>query len=254
MTPEVTGLGVDDLGDIGIGEPKSDGTVNQDAKDGKLTARRRQAHRAMDATRQGARILHRLLRPGIRRTPTTSAPRPAAGVLDGRQAADGTDVAAGTDRRSTIACRDRGAPEGAVRGHGERAARRRSRPGSPASSPLSQLAWGSRRGSAPTTSIPSSLRPEVPLTAYAANPTRRLQAAERPHRHARPARRDALRRRLRFLVQGADAMRAEDQLGCRGRCAAPRPSSTSCTRPSTRTRAARSPAGSRASTSSASGS
>ena len=38
MGGKVTGLtGVDDLGDIGIGEPKSDGTVSQDAKDGKLT-------------------------------------------------------------------------------------------------------------------------------------------------------------------------------------------------------------------------
>jgi flagellar hook-associated protein 2 len=37
MGGKVAGLtGVDDLGDIGIGEPKSDGSVNQDAKDGKL--------------------------------------------------------------------------------------------------------------------------------------------------------------------------------------------------------------------------
>ena len=39
MGGKVTGLtGVDDLGDIGIGEPKSDGTVSQDAKDGKLAS------------------------------------------------------------------------------------------------------------------------------------------------------------------------------------------------------------------------
>jgi flagellar hook-associated protein 2 len=37
MGGKLAGLtGVDDLGDIGIGEPKSDGTVSQDAKDGKL--------------------------------------------------------------------------------------------------------------------------------------------------------------------------------------------------------------------------
>jgi flagellar hook-associated protein 2 len=87
MGGKVTGLtGVDDLGDIGIGEPKSDGTVNQDAKDGKLTLDGDKLLQAMNTDSGKVREFFTSFSTSLTNYTRTQTGG-GKGVLDGRKAA-----------------------------------------------------------------------------------------------------------------------------------------------------------------------
>ena len=262
MSNVVSAAGVNDLGDLGIGIPaSSSGVVSQDAKDGKLAIDDTKLDAALDSNWVAVKDFFT----GFSKTVSDYVDTQTGGhgIIDDRLKAADSNIKLLKDQLDQANDADRregNAPEGAVRGDGDALCRtrRRSRPGSPARSPRCRAT----RRKTPQAAAPRADYREAPsvhfvprsaLSAYTASHS--VAYKQQSILTATPGQLVVMLYDgcLRFLHQAAYAMREGNVGESNARLRAPRRSSTSCVRRSTWRRAASSPAGSRASTSSARG-
>ena len=259
MTKSSPTPAINDLGDLGVGIPKSSGgVVSDDAKAGKLTIDDAKLSLALESNWTGVReLLHRLHQAGHHYVDSQIG---TGGVIDGRLKSADRNIAVdqGPADQGERAHRRQGkAPEGAVRRHGDRDAEQPDPAGlaDRAARRAEQQQLGLKRGrfradyrTAPTRPNPV---PRSALSVYA--PSSSAAYKQQSILTATPGQLVVMLYDgcLRFLHQAAYAMREGNVTESTRASPAPRRSSRSCSPRSITRRAAWSPAGCRASTSSA---